>query len=193
MEGVCRWGKLNRTVSCVVGTGMNIYRSRPSGVLVNQQAPWNATVKEIKEKRWKIGVKQERGSFSERLMKERNECKGREIKKIRASVVSLRWQMGSFAENEVFRPELRPEEKLPCWILPQVNKRSLQELLNTREGRVEVEQHRFVEKPVNTSFGVAPEIAGSSGEKQRKQRNEALAGWRISKEGRTAGQKSEAF
>lgn len=41
---------------------------------------------------------------------------------------------------------------------------------------MEVEQHRFVEEPVNTSFGVAPALAGSSREKQRKQTGEAFAG-----------------
>lgn len=33
---------------------------------------------------------------------------------------------------------------------------------------MEVEQHRFVEEPVNTSFRIAPALAGSLGEKQRE-------------------------
>lgn len=65
--------------------------------------------------------------------------------------------------------------------------------MNTSEGQVEVEQHRFVEKPVNTSSGAAPAIAGSSGEKQRKQTGEAFAGQRISKVGTAEGQQSLAL
>lgn len=102
--------------------------------------------------------------------------------------------MVSFAKNEILKPELRPEEKLPCWILPWVNKRWLKELLNTSEGQVEVEQHRFVEEPVNTSSGVAPAIiAGGSEEKQRKQKGEAFAGWWISKVSTAQGQQSKAI
>lgn len=101
--------------------------------------------------------------------------------------------MVSFAKNEMLKPELRPEENLPCWILLWVNKWWLKELLNTSEGQVEVEQHRFVEKPVNTSSGVASAIAGSSGEKQRKQAGEAFAGQRISQVGTAEGQRSQAL
>lgn len=53
--------------------------------------------------------------------------------------------------------------------------------MNTSEGQVEVEQHRFVEKPVNTSSGVTSVVAGSLGEKQRKQvtlsQGKELATW----------------
>ena len=56
--------------------------------------------------------------------------------------------------------------------------------MTTREGQVEVEQHRFVEEPVNTSFQIAPAIVVSSGEKQGKQKVEAFAGGKISKEGK---------
>lgn len=62
--------------------------------------------------------------------------------------------------------------------------------MNTSEGQVEVEQHRFVEEPVNTSSGVAPAIAGSSGKQQRKQMDEAFAGQTISKVGTAEGQQS---
>lgn len=101
--------------------------------------------------------------------------------------------MVSFAKHEMLKSELRPEENLPCWILLWVNKWWLKELLNTREGQVEVEQHRFVEQPVNTSSGVASAIAGSSGEKQRKPAGEAFAGQRISQVGTAEGQRSQAL
>lgn len=44
---------------------------------------------------------------------------------------------------------------------------------------MEVEQHRFVEEPVNPDFGVAPAIAGSSGKEQKKKKKadgEAFSG-----------------
>lgn len=59
--------------------------------------------------------------------------------------------------------------------------------MNTSEGQVEVEQHRFVEKPVNTSSGVTSVVAGSLGEKQRKQTGDAFAGQRISNMGTAEG------
>lgn len=39
---------------------------------------------------------------------------------------------------------------------------------------MEVEQHRFVEEPVNTSFGVAPALAGSSRERSKGSRRVRL-------------------
>lgn len=39
---------------------------------------------------------------------------------------------------------------------------------------MEVEQHRFVEEPVNPDFGVAPAIAGSSGKEQKKKKKQMV-------------------